>query len=218
MVMITLIELYELLKSHFGPQNWWPGETQDEIVIGAILTQSVAWKNVEKAIVNLKSAGITTMQDVYHYPVDKLALLIRPSLYYNQKAIKLKNFAAFFVQGFQADYNYLFSQPLTELRSKLLQIKGLGQETVDSILLYAGGLPIFVCDAYTNRLMLRLGYATEPKVYDYWQRFFMDNLPCEVPLYNDFHAQIVVLCKDICKPVPRCGNCPLEQLCPANGL
>lgn len=212
---LKLIELYNKLLASAGHQNWWPGETQDEIVIGAILTQSVAWKNVEKALANLQEAGVHTLLDIHHCSVEKLAPLIRPTLYYNQKAIKLKRFAAYFVERYQADFKQLFGQNLAELRAQLLSIKGLGPETVDSILLYAGNLPVFVCDAYTNRLMQRLGYASEAQSYDFWQSMFMENLPCDPALYNDFHAQIVIQCKDICRPEPSCASCCLQDCCPS---
>ncbi len=215
---LSLIELYNKLLATAGPQDWWPGDTQDEIIIGAILTQSVAWTNVEKALANLKQAGINTLEDIHMATLDDLAHLIRPTLYYNQKARKLKNFAAFFVEQYQADFHRLFSQNLPKLRAQLLSIKGLGPETVDSILLYAGNVPVFVCDAYTNRLMQRLGFAREPRGYEYWQSLFMAELPCDPALYNDFHAQIVVHCKDICKSVPRCDQCGLQDICPSRHL
>ncbi len=211
---LPLPDLYELLKEQFGAQHWWPGQSQDEIVIGAILTQSVAWRNVELALANLKNAGIVTLKDIYHTPAEIIAPLIKPTLYYNQKARKLKNFARFFVEAAQGDYQYLFSLPLEQLRARMLQINGLGQETVDSILLYAGKLPVFVCDAYTNRLLVRLGYADKDRDYAFWQSLISSSLPRDTELYNDFHAQIVMLCKHICKPKPLCDLCPLRFVCP----
>jgi len=210
---LTLQELYQTLKNRFGHQNWWPGETQDEIVIGAILTQSVAWRNVELALQNLKQAGITRVEQLYHIPPENIAPLIKPTLYYNQKALKLYNFARVFMEEYAADYGVMFSQAFSLLRSRLLAIKGLGSETVDSILLYAGNLPVFVCDAYTNRLFVRLGYSEVSRSYDYWQAYISSRIPCKTELYNDFHAQIVVLCKDFCKTKPLCVSCPLQEYC-----
>ncbi len=210
----SLSELYQKLQHRFGYQNWWPGETPDEIVIGAILTQSVAWRNVELAQQNLKKAGITRIEQLYHIPAETIAPLIKPTLYYNQKALKLHSFARVFVEEYAANYEVMFSQPLVLLRTRLLAIKGLGPETVDSILLYAGNLPVFVCDAYTNRLLVRLGYSEVTRSYDYWQAFISSRIPCKIEIYNDFHAQIVVLCKYFCKTKPLCFSCPLNDCCP----
>lgn len=208
-----LLRVYQILRERYGHRGWWPGETQDEIVTGAILTQSVAWANVETALASLAQGNIHTLRDVGACPVEDLAPLIRSTLYFNQKALKLKTFAAWFGERHSWDFASLFATPLPELRIQLLELKGLGPETVDSILLYAGGLPAFVCDAYTDRLLSRLGFVLPRRGYEYWQSFITARIPRDAELYKDFHAQIVCLCKDVCRKRPLCGSCPLTALC-----
>ncbi len=210
---LSLLEVYNILLNFQGPQHWWPGETPDEIIIGAILTQNVAWKNVVKALDNLHSAGIYTLKDLDALPVEAIAPLIRPTLYYNQKAKKLKTFTNFLRESYQFNLNKMFSEELQTLRSEILKLKGLGPETVDSILLYAGSKPVFVVDAYTIRLLTRLGFTDKKMNYSEWQKFITERIPQDIALYNDFHAQIVCLCKDICRNKPLCKNCPLTSYC-----
>ncbi|HOR02432.1 MAG TPA: hypothetical protein PLI58_03230 [Candidatus Syntrophosphaera sp.] len=212
---LPLLELYQVLLSHNGCQNWWPAQTRDEVIIGAILTQSVAWGNVEKALVALAGQGILTLRDIHLADLQLLATLVRPTLYYNQKALRLKEFARFIKESCGFDLDILFSEELSSLRARMLSIKGLGPETVDSILLYAGGLPVFVVDAYTKRLLSRLGYPIEKLDYHQLQDYICARIPAEVPLYNDFHAQIVLHCKDFCKKAPLCPDCPLRAVCPS---
>ena len=212
---LPLLELYQVLLSHNGCQNWWPAQTRDEVIIGAILTQSVAWGNVEKALVALAKQGILTLRDIHLADLQLLATLVRPTLYYNQKALRLKEFARFIKESCDFDLDILFSEELSSLRARMLSIKGLGPETVDSILLYAGGLPVFVVDAYTKRLLSRLGYPIEKLDYHQLQDYICARIPAEVPLYNDFHAQIVLHCKDFCKKAPLCPDCPLRAVCPS---
>lgn len=212
---LPLLELYQVLLSHNGCQNWWPAQTRDEVIIGAILTQSVAWGNVEKALVALAGQGILTLRDIHLADLQLLATLVRPTLYYNQKALRLKEFARFLGDTCGFDLDILFSEELSSLRARMLSIKGLGPETVDSILLYAGGLPVFVVDAYTKRLLSRLGYPIEKLDYHQLQDYICARIPAEVPLYNDFHAQIVLHCKDFCKKAPLCPDCPLKAVCPS---
>jgi len=210
---ISLPQVYSILRNHQGPQHWWPGETPDEIIIGAILTQNVSWKNVVKALNNLHSAGIYTLKDLYALPVEAIAPLIRPTLYYNQKAMKLKTFTNFLRERYQFNLSKMFSEELQTLRSEMLKLKGLGPETVDSILLYAGSKPVFVIDAYTIRLLTRLGFTDKEMIYSQWQKFITERIPANVELYNDFHAQIVNLCKNICRNKPLCKSCPLISYC-----
>ena len=210
---LSLLEVYNILRSFQGPQHWWPGETPDEIIIGAILTQNVSWNNVVKALNNLHSAGIYTLKDLDAQPVEAIAPLIRPTLYYNQKALKLKTFTRFLRENYQFDLNKMFSQDLQTLRSEMLKLKGLGLETVDSILLYAGSKPVFVIDAYTIRLLTRLGFTDKEMNYSQWQKFITERIPQNIEIYNDFHAQIVNLCKDICRHKPLYKNCPLISYC-----
>ena len=209
-----LLGIYQLLLGFYGHRNWWPGETQDEIAIGAILTQSVAWKNVETALARLRDQGILTLRDIAAAPAEHIAPLIRSTLYYNQKTQKLKAFARWFGTTYDFDWRRMFSTPVPELRHQLLSLKGLGPETADSILLYAGRLPVFVIDAYTRRLFKRLDLTPAKDSYPDWQQYFSARLPVDPGLYNDFHAQIVHHCKILCQPVPKCADCPLGRLCP----
>lgn len=209
-----LMEIYEALYSTFGPRNWWPAEDDFEVMVGAILTQGVAWKNVEKAINNLKALGILSVERILSAYPEVLAQAIRPTMYYNQKATKLREMALHLMENYDGDIYRLFIMDLPELREELLAIKGIGPETADSIILYAAKKPIFVVDAYTRRIFSRLGFFSESITYDGMQAFFMENLPQEVDLYNEYHAQIVNLGKDFCKKRnPRCGDCPIAHFC-----
>ncbi len=205
--------IYELLQNSFGPQNWWLGETADEIIIGAILTQNVNWKNVETAIENLKQNNLCTIEQIHNSNIEEIAPLIRSTLYYNQKAKKLKNFAEFLFIRYNGDPDRMFRTEIAGLRIQLLQIKGIGEETADSILLYAGGKPVFVIDAYTKRIFSRIGITKPDWNYSQYQQFFMTNLPRDVSLFNDYHAQIVHLGKHFCKQKPLCDECPLNNFC-----
>jgi len=208
-----LLQIYQLLLDHFGPLHWWPADSPFEVMVGAILTQNTAWTNVEKAIANLKRAKMLSPSALERAPVEKIAELIRPSGYFNQKAARLHDFVRFFlappVNGKVANLRRMELGPLREL---LLSQKGIGPETADSIILYALGLPVFVVDAYTRRAFHRLGLLPEHADYDTTQRLFTERLPVDVDLYNDLHAQIVFLGKDYCKKKPRCGECPLVVL------
>lgn len=213
MESLSLPELYDCLLCHSGHRHWWPGETRDETAIGAILAQSVAWQNVELALKKMAEAGVRTLQDIEVCPEEALAPLIRSTLYFNQKAKKLKTFAAFFSSVYGGDFNLMQAQDLPMLRTELLGLKGLGPETVDSILLYACGLPVFVVDSYTIRLLVRMGYATSSLNYEQWQDCITARLPCKLDLYQDFHAQIVCHCKEVCMPRPLCAKCVLKKFC-----
>ncbi len=207
------MRVYKLLLDRNGNQNWWPAQTRDEVIIGAILTQSVSWSNVAKALASLAGQGLLTLKDIHSAAPETLATLIRPTLYYNQKALRLKGFADFIKAACGFDLDRLFAEDLSALRARLLALKGLGPETVDSILLYAGGLPVFVVDAYTKRLLSRLGHPVEKLDYHQLQAYLSQRVPRDVPLYNDFHAQIVHHCKDFCKKTPLCPGCPLSAVC-----
>jgi len=215
----NLLDVYERLFAAFGPQHWWPGDTPLEICVGAILTQNTAWVNVEKAIANLKAAGLLdgereSIARLLAMPDDDLAALIRPSGYFNLKVKRLKGFLRFVQAETGGDLSALFKQPLAELRPKLLAVYGVGPETADSILLYAGGLPTFVVDAYTLRIMSRLGVAGEGVTYHQMQEVFEKALPRDVGLFNEYHALLVALGKDWCRPRgPRCGGCAVAGLC-----
>ena len=199
------------LFKRFGPQHWWPGETPFEVVIGAILTQNTNWNNVSKAIDNLKEAGVLSPRGLYSLPNAKLASLIRPSGYYNVKAGRLKSFLKFLFRRYGGSLEKMFSSGIGSLRQELLNVNGVGPETVDSILLYAGGLPVFVVDAYTRRMLERHSFISEEASYAQVQELFMKNIKKDVKLYNEYHALIVRLGKEICKKSnPRCNICPLS--------
>jgi endonuclease-3 related protein len=211
-----LLKIYQGLLNHFGHRNWWPGDTKWEIIIGAILTQNVSWKNVETAIANLKKAQCFELEEIYNAPVEIIAEHIRSSRYYNMKAKKLKAIAAHIMEKYGGNID-LFLQAdkgLEVLRQELLGIWGIGPETADSILLYAGKLPTFVVDAYTKRIFSRLGIFPEKISYDEMRDFFMKNLPRDERLFNDYHAQIVALGHHICKNAPQCEKCPLKGMKP----
>ncbi|MCB9770561.1 MAG: endonuclease III domain-containing protein [Candidatus Omnitrophica bacterium] len=207
-----LMEVYSSLRERFGHRDWWPGDTPFEIIVGAILTQNTAWKNVEKAIANLKREKVLSVAAMRRIPQDHLAELIRSSGYFNQKAIKLKAFISFLDEHYSGSIAKMAKAPLETLRHHLLEVKGIGPETADSILLYALNKPIFVIDAYTKRLLQRHHYFDKEPTYHEAQEFFERNLPANLDLFNDYHAQIVAVGHHYCKPKPRCEGCPLEHL------
>lgn len=205
-----LLRIYYSLYNRFGPQYWWPGETPFEVIIGAILTQNTSWKNVEKAIDSLKYSGHFTPKGLYKVPVNSLAHLIKSSGYFNIKARRLKNFLSFLFKEYEGDLDAMLKEEGLKLRERLLKVNGLGSETVDSILLYACRYPIFVVDAYTKRIFSRHGSITMDATYHQIQTMFMENLPKDAALYNEYHALIVRVGKELCKKVPLCSICPLE--------
>jgi endonuclease-3 related protein len=208
-----LLKIYRTLLDHFGHRKWWPAETPFEVIVGAILTQNTSWKNVEKAIQNLKNARALNIQTLYRMPHRQLARLIRPAGYFNVKAERLKNFLNFLFKKYQADLPKLFAAPLAELRTELLLVKGIGPETADSILLYAAQKPSFVVDTYTKRIFSRHGFFLEDSSYEDVQAFFMKRLPLRAALFNDYHAQIVKVGNSLCRRTrPLCQSCPLEFL------
>ena len=209
-----LIDVYDRLYAAYGPQGWWPGETPFEIIAGAILTQSAAWTNVERAIANLKAAGALSPEGLRAIGEADLAALIRPSGYFNAKARKLKAFIALLDKSFGGDLQRLLATPAAELRQLLLATHGIGPETADSIVLYAAARPSFVVDAYTRRICSRLGIAPEAATYDGWRGLFMRALPPEAALFNEYHALLVRLGKEVCRKTPRCEACPLRAICP----
>ncbi len=208
-----LKEIYTRLFQALGPQGWWPGDTPFEVCVGAILTQNTNWQNVERAIANLKEAGVLSPEALYNLPEEMLAEMIRPAGYFRVKARRLKNFIRFLMERHQGDLDSLFSLPLDEARQQLLGVSGIGPETADSILLYAGGLPTFVIDAYTRRILLRHGLATEDLSYEDLREMFMRHLPQDPQLYNEYHALLVAAGKRFCRPQkPRCETCPLKDI------
>ncbi len=208
-----LMECYKRLYSHFGPQKWWPGDTLMEICVGAILTQNTNWNNVSKAIENLKKAAILDCSALYHLPTEELAALIRPAGYFNVKARRLKNFINFVWENYGGSLDKMFQTDCGPLRQALLSVKGIGPETADSIMLYGGNKPTFVVDAYTMRCLRRHDIVDEYCQYEDARRLFMENIPQDVTLYNEYHALFVALGKHYCRSrKPGCASCPLQGL------
>jgi len=208
-----LLKIYNSLYDFFGPLNWWPGDTPFEIMVGAVLTQNTSWSNVEKAINNIKKENLLEPWKLYRINRKELAQLIKPSGYYNIKARRLKNFLNLFVNDFEGSAEKMFSGDSGELRKKLLKVNGIGPETADSILLYAGNKLFFVVDAYTKRIFSRHKLISEDASYHQIQEFFSQNLDRDVKLFNEFHAQIVMLGKTICTSRnPNCAKCPIAFL------
>jgi endonuclease-3 related protein len=212
---LSLQEIFERLLERFGALKWWPAETPFEVCVGAILTQNTAWTNVEKAISALKQAGVMSPETLHGSDPEYLALLIRPAGYFNVKSRRLKDFTAWLFLSHQGSLERMFSGDWHDLRMELLRVRGIGPETADSILLYAGNKPSFVVDAYTRRLFLRLGLLPEAAGYDHTRDLFMNDLPEDVPLFNEYHALIVQQCKRFCRAKPLCSGCPLSDCCPS---
>jgi endonuclease III related protein len=207
----ALRDIYKKLYAHFGPQHWWPARSRFEVIVGAILTQNTNWANVEKAINNLKKNKLLSPRKLYRLEEKKLAELIRSSGYYNIKARRLKNFLEFFLEQYSGDIRGLCASDPEDLRAELLSVKGIGQETADSILLYAIKKPVFVVDAYTKRVLFRHKMASAKAGYLEVQRIFMQNLKEDEKLFNEYHALLVKLGKEYClKNKPRCHICPLK--------
>ena len=209
----TLLHIYQRLIANYGPQHWWPAKSPFEVIVGAILTQSAAWSNVEKAINNLKEAEALSPRALRELSPAELGKLIRPCGYYNAKSLKLKSFARWLGNNYDDSLDKLFVQDTGQLRQQLLAVNGIGQETADSILLYAAAKPTFVIDAYTRRIIGRIGISPDSDSYQAYQRFFMNNLPSEVKLFNEYHALLVCLAKDACRSQPRCHHCCLKEVC-----
>ena len=210
-----LLQLYQQLFGHFGPQHWWPAETPLEVVLGAILTQNTNWSNVEKALANLRRAGALTVVRLAALPDEELQQLIRPAGFFRQKTARIKRFIRHLEDHHRGELKRLLNQELNRARHELLALDGIGPETADSILLYAGGLASFVIDAYTVRLLLRLELIDSDPGYDVLRLAIMQSLPVDAELFNEFHALIVRTCKLYCrKRNPICRECPLLPDCP----
>lgn len=207
-----LMQIYKILYRAYGPRHWWPGETPFEVMVGAILTQNTSWKNVEKAIEGLKGKGILNPKDVYDLSESSLASLIRSSGYYRIKARRLKAFVEFLFKEYNGNINAMGGEEPWRLREKLLKINGVGPETADSILLYGLQKPVFVVDAYTKRILSRHGIISEKASYDEMQALFMDHLPHDERLFNEYHALLVHLGKKVCKKRPECDICPIRNV------
>jgi len=207
-----LAQFYRVLFEELGPQHWWPGRTPFEVIVGAILTQSTAWSNVEKAIVNLRGEKLLTPRAMQAVPLARLAALVRPSGYFRQKARRLKAFVKFLRREYAGSLQRMFATPTAVLREQLLAVHGIGPETADSILLYAGKHPSFVVDAYTRRVLARHGLASEKIKYEEMQAMFTAQLPRHAQLFNEYHALLVHVGKTWCRPRdPQCAVCPLGK-------
>jgi endonuclease-3 related protein len=215
----NLHQAYDRLLAAFGPQHWWPGESPFEVMVGAVLVQNTAWRNVERAIANLRDESLMDPKALYALPVEELAELIRPAGYYQVKARRLRNLLRFVAEKYDGSLDAMFAGDLHSLRERLLSIHGIGPETADAILLYAGGLPTFVVDSYTHRVLARHGWIGYDASYDEIKDFFESSLPADATLYNEYHALLVRVGKDFCKRlVPKCEACPLACLLPENGI
>jgi len=206
---------YDALFAAHGPQHWWPGRSAFEVIVGAFLTQNTSWTNVEPALRNLRREKLLTPRAMETVSLARLARLIRSSGYFRQKAKNLKCFVRFLRGEYGGSLARMFRTPTRALREKLLSVNGIGPETADSILLYAGQHPVFVVDAYTRRLLERHELATPAQSYEEIRRLFEDSFPGDAPLYNEFHALIVRTGKEYCRTRnPRCSECPLHSFLP----
>lgn len=214
-----LMEAYERMFAAFGPQHWWPGDSPFEIVVGAVLVQNTAWRNVERAIDNLREAGVMEPRVLYELSEAELAELIRPAGYYQVKARRLRNLLRFIVEEFDSSLESMLRTNSASLRERLLAIHGIGPETADAILLYAGGLPTFVVDTYTHRILARHGWTGYDASYHDIKDHFESALPADAALYNEYHALLVRVGKDFCKrTAPKCELCPLREMLPPSGV
>lgn len=207
--MVQLRQIQDHLWNHFGPLGWWPGETPFEVVVGAVLTQNTSWKNVEKAIANLKAAGVMELQGIDQMAVSELAKLLVPAGYFNVKTRRLKALVRHVTKRYGTLARF-FAQPMDSLRQELLGIHGVGPETADSVLCYAAEMPSFVVDTYTRRILSRHNLVDPDIRYEALRDFCMDALPEDVKIYNEFHAGMVAVGNRYCRPTPRCDECPLR--------
>ncbi len=209
-----LLRVYKKLHARYGAQNWWPAESKWEIMVGAILTQNTTWKNAEKALTNLKRENVLDPTRLRELETEQLALLIRSAGFTSSKPKRLKTLAEFLIREYDGDPLKLCGGNLGSERAQLLALTGIGPETADAILLYAAEQPIFVIDSYTRRILARLGWVNEKISYDALQKLFMEHLPHDVALFNEFHALLDIHAKSICtKRAPRCAACVLEKMC-----
>ncbi|AZU61295.1 endonuclease III domain-containing protein [Neobacillus mesonae] len=207
--MQDFLKIYNKLFTYYGPQGWWPAETTFEMMIGAILVQNTSWRNVEKALINLKP--FLKPYVIEKISVEELAELIRPSGFFNIKAKRIKSYMDWF-KTYEYDIQQVKKIDRVKLRGELLSIKGIGPETADVIQLYAFDIPIFIVDAYARRIFYRLGYDM-PDTYDDFRRQVEVELPRDLVLFNEYHALLVEHSKVHCKKTPICGGCPLLEVC-----
>lgn len=210
-------QIFDRLSRHYGPQHWWPGDSPFEVIVGAILTQNTSWKNVEHAIGNLREANLLDPSSCHALSHEQLSAQIRPAGYFRLKARRLKNFLDFLYDQYDGSLDAMFTQGLSPLREQLLTVNGIGPETADSILLYAGNLPTFVVDTYTQRVLKRHAWIDFEADYYATKEFLESNLALDVAHFNEFHALFVRVGNQFCRPKPRCDGCPLESLLSADG-
>jgi endonuclease-3 related protein len=203
--------LYRSMFAALGPQGWWPGRTRFEVIVGAILTQNTAWTNVTLALANLRRVRALTPAGLVALPQETLAALIRPAGYHNIKASRLRHFLRYLGTRYRLRLDRMFTQQPSRLREELLAVSGIGPETADSILLYAGKVPTFVVDAYARRIFSRHGLIAHDADYDEIQALLMGSLRPSAPRYNEYHALLVAVGKKYCRPIPRCARCPLRS-------
>ena len=208
----SLLAIYDKLLKTYGPRRWWPAKTRFEVIVGAILTQNVSWHNAKTAIDNLKSAKLLSPENILKAPCGRIACRIKSSRFYNQKAKKLKAFCRYLSSEYSGSLDRMFSKDTDLLRDELLCIKGIGKETADCILLYAGKKPSFVVDAYTKRFLARYGLLKAIASYDEVRSFFTENLPEDVRLFNEYHALVVHHSHFVCRSKPRCGVCKVKKI------
>jgi endonuclease-3 related protein len=213
----TLAEVYQRLFAAFGPQRWWPGESPFEVLVGAVLTQNTSWQNVAKAIGRLKEAELLEPHALYGLADEELEERIRPAGYFRVKARRLRNLLELVVTRYGGSLDAMFASDLDSLREQLLGVNGIGPETADSILLYAGGVPTFVVDAYTHRVLARHGWIEFEADYHTIKDHFESGLQRDAALFNEYHALLVRLGKLHCRKKPKCEGCPLADLLPDGG-
>lgn len=215
----VLRRYYRRLYRHFGPQHWWPARTRFEIILGALLTQNTSWANVEKALENLRRDSLLSLATLLRLPPARLAPRLRPSGYFRQKTRTVRRFLSHLQQRYQGSLNRLLGRPTDALRTELLTLAGIGEETADSILLYAARRPVFVIDAYTRRVLARHGLASATASYSELQNLFHRNLPRNPKLFSEYHALLVAVGKHYChRKEPNCARCPLGvELEPPHG-
>lgn len=211
--------VYKRLLAALGPQHWWPGESPLEVLVGAVLVQNTSWKNVERAIANLRDDGLMDVHALERLTVEELAEVIRPAGYFRVKSRRLHNLLSFVVREYDGSLDAMFQTDVATLREQLLGVHGIGPETADAILLYAGNLPTFVVDTYTHRVLARHGWIGYEADYHEIKDYFESSLPPDAPLYNEFHALLVRLGKDYCRKTnPKCDECPLADMLPESGI
>jgi endonuclease III related protein len=209
-VRSRLLRLHTALYARFGPQDWWPGRSRFEVAVGAVLTQHTAWTGVTRAIGNLRAAGRLSPRRLQRLSLPALGRLIRPAGTWRLKAVRLRALARFFLERAGGRVERLRRAPLEILRSELLEVRGVGPETADAILLYALGRPVFVADAYTRRVLSRHRIVPADLGYEALRSRLEANLPGDPALFNELHALLVAVSKSHCRARPRCDGCPLR--------